>query len=216
MKSVHVPWRGAGTSATIARRSLFCDQLSSRLGVADLCGLDTLPAQRNRVQRLIADAPNLLPLAGAPQVSLVGREVRIGPGSLDILLIEHTGSLAVVEVKLDRYPVGQLAPQGHVARSLAVNAGPEADLDLNAATVEVVRLRHLVEFQGEMKTPVKHITLQGLILRHAARTFMDTKEPLLRSDWTGGLSAGLAWLVFLQVERRLPPPQTASMDTTGS
>ncbi len=28
---------------------------------------------------------------------------------------------------------------------------------------------------------------------------------LLRSDWTGGLGAGLAWLVFLQVERRLPP-----------
>jgi ribonuclease R len=37
---------------------------------------------------------------------------------------------AVVEVKVDRYPVGQLAPQGHVARSLAINAGPEADLDL--------------------------------------------------------------------------------------
>nr|WP_259735713.1 hypothetical protein [Synechococcus sp. CS-1329] len=29
---------------------------------------------------------------------------------------------------------------------------------------------------------------------------------LLRSDWTGGLSAAAAWLVFLQVERRLPPP----------
>ena len=28
---------------------------------------------------------------------------------------------------------------------------------------------------------------------------------LLRNDWTGGISAGLAWLVFLQVERRLPP-----------
>jgi hypothetical protein len=28
---------------------------------------------------------------------------------------------------------------------------------------------------------------------------------LLRSDWTGGLSAGAAWLLFLQVERRLPP-----------
>ena len=37
---------------------------------------------------------------------------------------------AVVEVRVDRYPVGQLAPQGHVARSLAVNAGPAADLDL--------------------------------------------------------------------------------------
>ncbi|MFM2080313.1 MAG: hypothetical protein RLZZ219_995 [Cyanobacteriota bacterium] len=37
---------------------------------------------------------------------------------------------AVVEVRVDRFPVGQLPPQGHVARSLAVNAGPEADLDL--------------------------------------------------------------------------------------
>jgi hypothetical protein len=28
---------------------------------------------------------------------------------------------------------------------------------------------------------------------------------LLRNDRTGGTSAGMAWLVFLQVERRLPP-----------
>jgi len=28
---------------------------------------------------------------------------------------------------------------------------------------------------------------------------------LLHNDWTGGISAGVAWLVFLQVERRLPP-----------
>lgn len=28
---------------------------------------------------------------------------------------------------------------------------------------------------------------------------------LVRNDWTGGISAGVAWLVFLQVERRLPP-----------
>jgi hypothetical protein len=28
---------------------------------------------------------------------------------------------------------------------------------------------------------------------------------LLRNEWTGGITAGLAWLVFLQVERRLPP-----------
>ncbi|MCX5946715.1 MAG: hypothetical protein NTY67_00475 [Cyanobacteria bacterium] len=29
---------------------------------------------------------------------------------------------------------------------------------------------------------------------------------LLRSDWNAGISASLAWLVFLQVERQLPPP----------
>jgi hypothetical protein len=45
--------------------------------------------------------------------------------------------------------------------------------------VEVVRLRHLVEFNG-----AKNVTLRGFIFRHSARTFMDTKEPLLRSDWT--------------------------------
>jgi hypothetical protein len=28
---------------------------------------------------------------------------------------------------------------------------------------------------------------------------------LLLNDWTGGISAGVAWLVFLLVERRLPP-----------
>ena len=28
---------------------------------------------------------------------------------------------------------------------------------------------------------------------------------LLRKDWLGGISDGVAWLVFLQVERRLPP-----------
>ena len=28
---------------------------------------------------------------------------------------------------------------------------------------------------------------------------------LLRNVWTGGISAGVAWLVFLLVERRLPP-----------
>jgi len=60
---------------------------------------------------------------------------------------------------------------------------PEAGVDLATATVEVVRLRHLVEFQGSMDAPVKHITFQGFTVRHAARTFMDCKEPLLRSDW---------------------------------
>ncbi|MFM9086796.1 MAG: RNB domain-containing ribonuclease, partial [Cyanobium sp.] len=36
----------------------------------------------------------------------------------------------VVEVQIDRFPVAQLAPQGHVARSLPVGGGDDADLDL--------------------------------------------------------------------------------------
>ncbi|MCP9792765.1 hypothetical protein [Vulcanococcus limneticus] len=37
---------------------------------------------------------------------------------------------------------------------------------------------------------------------------------LLRSDWTGGISAGVAWLVFLQVERRLPPSDQGPKDAS--
>jgi ribonuclease R len=37
---------------------------------------------------------------------------------------------SVVEVAIDRYPVGQFAPQGHVARSLPVHGGEGADLEL--------------------------------------------------------------------------------------
>uniref|UniRef100_UPI00356A7CAD right-handed parallel beta-helix repeat-containing protein n=1 Tax=Novipirellula sp. TaxID=2795430 RepID=UPI00356A7CAD len=72
----------------------------------------------------------------------------------------------------------------HDAEANTLYYKPDADTDLNTATVEVVRLRHLVEFQGTLDAPVKSITFQGFVFRHAARTFMDTKEPMLRSDWT--------------------------------
>jgi len=42
----------------------------------------------------------------------------------------------------------------------------------------------LVELQGTEENPVRHMTLDGFVYRHTARTFMETKEPLLRSDWT--------------------------------
>jgi hypothetical protein len=61
---------------------------------------------------------------------------------------------------------------------------PPDRLDLTRATVEVVQLRHLFEFRGSQQAPVRNITLKGFVFRHAARTFMDVKEPLLRSDWT--------------------------------
>jgi hypothetical protein len=61
---------------------------------------------------------------------------------------------------------------------------PEAGTDLQTAKVEIVRLRHLIEFSGTKENPVRSVHLKGFVFRHAARTFMDNKEPLLRSDWT--------------------------------
>ena len=60
---------------------------------------------------------------------------------------------------------------------------PPAGLDLATATVEASRLRTLVEFSGNETNPVRFVSLRGFTFRHATRTFMDTKEPLLRTDW---------------------------------
>ncbi len=69
------------------------------------------------------------------------------------------------------------------ARTHTLYFYPPAGLDLKNAIVEATRLRTLVEFQGDEKRPVKWITLRGFVFRQAARTLMDTREPLLRSDW---------------------------------
>jgi len=61
---------------------------------------------------------------------------------------------------------------------------PEIGTNLSTATVEIVRLKNLIEFNGSKAKPVKTVNLKGFVFRHAARTFMENKEPLLRSDWT--------------------------------
>lgn len=60
---------------------------------------------------------------------------------------------------------------------------PPQGLDLQHAVVETVRLKHLVEFRGSAGRPVKAIAMSGLTFSHSLRTFMETREPLLRSDW---------------------------------
>jgi hypothetical protein len=61
---------------------------------------------------------------------------------------------------------------------------PEPGLDLAKAKIEIVKLRSLIEFRGTREKPVRFVRFEGFVFRHAARTFMDNKEPLLRSDWT--------------------------------
>lgn len=56
---------------------------------------------------------------------------------------------------------------------------PRAGVDLDHCVIEGPRLRSLFEFKG-----VKGIKLQGFTFKHTTRTFMDNREPLLRSDWT--------------------------------
>lgn len=61
---------------------------------------------------------------------------------------------------------------------------PEPGENMKMAEVECVRLPELVRFEGSQSAPIANTAFKGLVFRHAARTFMENREPLLRSDWT--------------------------------
>ncbi len=71
----------------------------------------------------------------------------------------------------------------HNAQTNTLYFKPQTGTDMSKASVEVVELAHLIELQGTLEKPVKFIQFQGFTFRHTARTFMNTREPLLRSDW---------------------------------
>ena len=60
---------------------------------------------------------------------------------------------------------------------------PAATTNLHQTTFEVSQLAHLVEFRGTSANPVRNISLEGISFTQTTRTFMQTAEPLLRSDW---------------------------------
>ena len=72
----------------------------------------------------------------------------------------------------------------HDAETNTLYYMPAEGVDLANDEVVVVRLEHLIELTGTEKEPVSNVSFDGFVFRHAARTFMKTKEPLLRSDWT--------------------------------
>lgn len=51
---------------------------------------------------LIESAPQLLPLAGSPDLVVLGREVRLGSGAADLVAVEPGGRVALIEVKLGK------------------------------------------------------------------------------------------------------------------
>ena len=60
---------------------------------------------------------------------------------------------------------------------------PAQNIDLVNAVLEIPQIPHLFEFCGSESNPVKNIHIEGLELTHTLRTFMKTREQLLRSDW---------------------------------
>jgi len=61
---------------------------------------------------------------------------------------------------------------------------PPAGLDITKAKFETPQIAQLFEFRGTEANRVSNISIQGIKLSQTLRTFMENKEPLLRSDWT--------------------------------
>ncbi|WP_319501861.1 PDZ domain-containing protein [uncultured Draconibacterium sp.] len=61
---------------------------------------------------------------------------------------------------------------------------PEAGIDISNAACEGVVLKNLIELKGSEESPVQDISIEGIRFEHTKRTFFETYEPLLRSDWT--------------------------------
>jgi RecB family endonuclease NucS len=56
---------------------------------------------------LVEKSPQMLPLAGSPTLAIVGREGRLGTGYADLIAIEPSGRVVVIEVKLARNAEGR-------------------------------------------------------------------------------------------------------------
>lgn len=60
---------------------------------------------------------------------------------------------------------------------------PPANVDLSSAVFEYSTLDQLVVIRGTPGHPVKNVVLEGIGFTETNRTFMSTREPLLRTDW---------------------------------
>ena len=76
---------------------------------------------------LVAEAPHLLPLAGQPQLTVVGREVRIAGYRADLVAVEDSGRLAIIETKLAANPEARQAVVAQVLTYAAYLHGMSVD-----------------------------------------------------------------------------------------
>ncbi len=79
------------------------------------------------LHRLIGDEPQLLPLAGSPQLTVLGSEVLLGNGYADLIAIEPSGRVVVIEVKLARNSEARRAVVAQVLTYAAFLRGMDPD-----------------------------------------------------------------------------------------
>jgi len=76
---------------------------------------------------LIAEAPHLLPLSGSPRLAVVGSRVSLGSNQADVIAIEPSGRVVLIEVKLGRSSEARRAVVGQVLSYAAFLRGLTTD-----------------------------------------------------------------------------------------
>lgn len=99
-------------------------------------------ADEKALHQLAEEAPQMLPLAGAPRLVVVGSEVQLGSGYADLIAVEPSGRPVVIEIKLGK---NNEARRAVVAQALAYAAY------LNLLTAD----------QFESAILAKHLTARG-------------------------------------------------------
>jgi len=96
------------------------------------------PSEKD-LHALISSAPELLPLAGSPDLVTLGDEVALGNGYADVLAVERSGRFALIEVKLAsnsearRAVVAQLLSYASFLRGSTVSSLEHGTLALQLA-----------------------------------------------------------------------------------
>lgn len=60
---------------------------------------------------------------------------------------------------------------------------PPPDVHLSEATFAVSGVARMFDIRGDNQSPVRYVDILGLTLGHAGSSFLQSTEPLLRSDW---------------------------------
>lgn len=110
--------------------------------------------------------------AGTNLVTEGGWQVSQRPGHGDKVFIEN--ALGALDVPGEWYLD---------AKSNVLWIIPPTGVSLSTARIDIIRTSSLVRVVGGQEKAAHDIVFRGLHFKHTARTFMDTKEQLLRSDW---------------------------------
>jgi len=130
----------------------------------------------------------MLPLAGDPELVVVGREVQLGSGYADLIAVESTGRLAIVEIKLSK--------------------NTEAKRAIVAQTLSYAAYLHGLSYEGLEELLGRHLMDRHFACLSAAASSVVQGRPFEESSFVGevsqNLESGTFRLVFVLDEA---PPE---------